>query len=137
MAFASPVLPFKFNTENAILFTCRFTKFTLNKFSIKLILKINLSHRKASDNEFYRPKGAKMKLVFNEINKNFELGVEITCVLGQVSTLMLALANKHESIDDKERLNATYLLSGILLDIASTLDDYALKDTKATKEQRK
>lgn len=76
-----------------------------------------------------------MKLVFNEINKNFELGVEITCVLGQVSTLMLALANKHESIDDKERLNATYLLSGILLDIASTLDDYALKDTKATKEQ--
>ncbi|ERJ28934.1 hypothetical protein ATCC51561_383 [Campylobacter concisus ATCC 51561] len=50
---------------------------------------------------------------------------------------MLALANKHESIDDKERLNATYLLSGILLDIASTLDDYALKDTKATKEQRK
>ena len=59
---ASPVLPFKFNTENAILFTCRFTKFTLNKFSIKLILKINLSHRKASDNEFYRPKGAKMKL---------------------------------------------------------------------------
>ena len=78
-----------------------------------------------------------MKLVFNEINKNFELGIEITCVLGQVSTLMLALANKHESIDDKERLNATYLLSGILLDIASTLDDYALKDTKATKEKRK
>ena len=78
-----------------------------------------------------------MKLVFNEINKNFELGVEITCVLNQVSTLMLALANKHESIDDEERLNATYLLSGILLDIASTLDDYALKDTKATKEQRK
>lgn len=78
-----------------------------------------------------------MKLVFNEINKNFELGIEITCVLGQVSTLMLALANKHESIDDEERLNATYLLSGILLDIASTLDDYALKDTKATKEQRK
>ncbi|WP_107830123.1 hypothetical protein [Campylobacter concisus] len=78
-----------------------------------------------------------MKLVFNEINKNFELGVEITCVLRQVSTLMLALANKHESIDDNERLNATYLLSGILLDIASTLDDYALKDTKATKEQRK
>ena len=78
-----------------------------------------------------------MKLVFNEINKNFELGVEITCVLNQVSTLMLALANKHESIDDNERLNATYLLSGILLDIASTLDDYALKDTKATKEQRK
>ena len=78
-----------------------------------------------------------MKLVFNEINKNFELGIEIICVLGQVSTLMLALANKHESIDDKERLNATYLLSGILLDIASTLDDYALKDTKATKEQRK
>lgn len=77
-----------------------------------------------------------MKLVFNEINKNFELGVEITCVLNQVSTLMLALANKHESIDDNERLNATYLLSGILLDIASTLDDYALKDTKATKEQR-
>lgn len=77
-----------------------------------------------------------MKLVFNEINKNFELGVEITCVLGQVSTLMLALANKHESIDDEERLNATYLLSGILLDIASTLDDYALKDTKATKEQK-
>lgn len=77
-----------------------------------------------------------MKLVFNEINKNFELGVEVTCVLGQVSTLMLALANKHESIDDKERLNATYLLSGILLDIASTLDDYALKDTKATKEQK-
>ena len=76
-----------------------------------------------------------MKLVFNEINKNFELGVEITCVLGQVSTLMLALANNHESIDDNERLNATYLLSGILLDIASTLDDYALKDTKATKEQ--
>lgn len=76
-----------------------------------------------------------MKLVFNELNKNFELGVEITCVLGQVSTLMLALANKHESIDDKERLNATYLLSGILLDIASTLDDYSLKDTKATKEQ--
>lgn len=56
------MLPFKFNTENAILFTCRFTKFTLNKFSIKLILKINLSHRKAGDNEFYRPKGAKMKL---------------------------------------------------------------------------
>ena len=78
-----------------------------------------------------------MKLVFNEINKNFELGVEITCVLNQVSTLMLALANKHESIDDNERLNATYLLSGILLDIASTLDDYAIKDTKATKEQRK
>ena len=78
-----------------------------------------------------------MKLVFNEINKNFELGIEITCVLNQVSTLMLALANKHESIDDEERLNATYLLSGILLDIASTLDDYALKDTKATKEQRK
>ncbi|WP_103640988.1 hypothetical protein [Campylobacter concisus] len=78
-----------------------------------------------------------MKLVFNEINKNFELGIEITCVLGQVSTLMLALANKHESIDDEERLNATYLLSGILLDIASTLDDYALKGTKATKEQRK
>ena len=78
-----------------------------------------------------------MKLVFNEINKNFELGVEITCVLNQVSTLMLALANKHESIDDNERLNATYLLSGILLDIASTLEDYALKDTKATKEQRK
>lgn len=78
-----------------------------------------------------------MKLVFNEISENFELGVEITCVLGQVSTLMLALANKHESIDDNERLNATYLLSGILLDIASTLDDYALKDTKATKEQRK
>ena len=78
-----------------------------------------------------------MKLVFNEINKNFELGVEITCVLNQVSTLMLALANKHESIDDNERLNATYLLSGILLDIASTLDDYALKDTKATKEQKK
>ena len=78
-----------------------------------------------------------MKLVFNEINKNFELGIEITCVLNQVSTLMLALANKHESIDDNERLNATYLLSGILLDIASTLDDYALKDTKATKEQRK
>ena len=78
-----------------------------------------------------------MKLVFNEINKNFELGVEITCVLNQVSTLMLALANKHESIDDNERLNATYLLSGILLDIASTLDDYALKDTEATKEQRK
>ena len=78
-----------------------------------------------------------MKLVFNEINKNFDLGIEITCVLGQVSTLMLALANKHESIDDKERLNATYLLSGILLDIASTLDDYALKDTKATKEQKK
>ncbi|WP_103585555.1 hypothetical protein [Campylobacter concisus] len=77
-----------------------------------------------------------MKLVFNEINKNFELGIEITCVLNQVSTLMLALANKHESIDDEERLNATYLLSGILLDIASTLDDYALKDTKATKEQR-
>ena len=77
-----------------------------------------------------------MKLVFDELNKNFELGVEITCVLGQVSTLMLALANKHESIDDKERLNATYLLSGILLDIASTLDDYALKDTKATKEQK-
>lgn len=76
-----------------------------------------------------------MKLVFNEISENFELGVEITCVLGQVSTLMLALANKHESIDDNERLNATYLLSGILLDIASTLDDYALKDTKATKEQ--
>lgn len=76
-----------------------------------------------------------MKLVFNEINKNFELGVEVTCVLGQVSTLMLALANKHESIDDEERLNATYLLSGILLDIASTLDDYALKDAKATKEQ--
>lgn len=59
---ASSVLPFKFNTENAILFTCCFTKFTLNKFSIKLILKINLSHRKAGDNEFYRPKGAKMKL---------------------------------------------------------------------------
>ena len=78
-----------------------------------------------------------MKLVFNEINKNFELGVEITCVLNQVSTLMLALANKHESIDDNERLNATYLLSGILLDIASTLDNYAIKDTKATKEQRK
>ena len=78
-----------------------------------------------------------MKLVFNEISENFELGVEITCVLNQVSTLMLALANKHESIDDNERLNATYLLSGILLDIASTLDDYALKDTKATKEQRK
>ena len=78
-----------------------------------------------------------MKLVFNELNENFELGVEVTCVLGQVSTLMLALANKHESIDDKERLNATYLLSGILLDIASTLVDYALKDTKATKEQRK
>ena len=78
-----------------------------------------------------------MKLVFNEINKNFELGIEITCVLNQVSTLMLALANKQESIDDEERLNATYLLSGILLDIASTLDDYALKDTKATKEQRK
>lgn len=78
-----------------------------------------------------------MKLVFNEISENFELGVEVTCVLGQVSTLMLALANKHESIDDKERLNATYLLSGILLDIASTLDNYALKDTKATKEQRK
>ena len=78
-----------------------------------------------------------MKLVFNEISENFKLGVEVTCVLGQVSTLMLALANKHESIDDKERLNATYLLSGILLDIASTLDDYALKDTKATKEQRK
>ena len=78
-----------------------------------------------------------MKLIFNEINKNFELGVEITCVLEQVSTLMLALANKHESIDNNERLNATYLLSGILLDIASTLDDYALKDTKATKEQRK
>ena len=78
-----------------------------------------------------------MKLVFNEISENFELGVEITCVLGQVSTLMLALANKHESIDDNERQNATYLLSGILLDIASTLDDYALKDTKATKEQRK
>ena len=78
-----------------------------------------------------------MKLVFNELNENFELGVEVTCVLGQVSTLMLELANKHESIDDKERLNATYLLSGILLDIASTLDDYALKDTKATKEQRK
>ena len=78
-----------------------------------------------------------MKLVFNEINKNFELGIEITCVLGQVSTLMLALENKHESIDDNVRLNATYLLSGILLDIASTLDDYALKDTKATKEQRK
>lgn len=78
-----------------------------------------------------------MKLVFNEINKNFELGVEVTCVLNQVSTLMLALANKHESIDDKERLNATYLLSGILLDIASTLDDYAIKDTKAAKEQRK
>jgi len=78
-----------------------------------------------------------MKLVFNEINKNFELGIEITCVLNQVSTLMLALANKHESIDDNERLNATYLLSGILLDIASTLDDYAIKDTKATKEQRK
>lgn len=78
-----------------------------------------------------------MKLVFNEISENFELGVEITCVLGQVSTLMLALANKHESIDDNERLNATYLLSGILLDIASTLDDYALKDTKATKKQRK
>lgn len=78
-----------------------------------------------------------MKLVFNEISENFELGVEITCVLGQVSTLMLALANKHESIDDNERLNATYLLSGILLDIASTLDDYALKDTKATKEQGK
>lgn len=78
-----------------------------------------------------------MKLVFNEINKNFELGVEITCVLNQVSTLMLAIANKHESIDDNERLNATYLLSGILLDIASTLDDYTLKDTKATKEQRK
>ena len=77
-----------------------------------------------------------MKLVFNEINKNFELGIEITCVLGQVSTLMLALANKHESIDDNERLNATYLLSGILLDIASTLDNYALKDTKVTKEQR-
>lgn len=77
-----------------------------------------------------------MKLVFNEINKNFELGVEVTCVLGQVSTLMLALANKHESIDDNERLNATYLLSGILLDIASTLDNYALKDTKVTKEQR-
>ncbi len=77
-----------------------------------------------------------MKLVFNEINKNFELGIEITCVLGQVSTLMLALANKHESIDDEERLNATYLLSGILLDIASTLDDYAVKDTKATKEQK-
>ncbi|OUT11120.1 hypothetical protein B9N62_07240 [Campylobacter concisus] len=77
-----------------------------------------------------------MKLVFNEINKNFELGIEITCVLGQVSTLMLALANKHESIDDNERLNATYLLSGILLDIASTLDDYSLKDTKATKEQK-
>ena len=76
-----------------------------------------------------------MKLVFNEISENFELGVEVTCVLGQVSTLMLALANKHESIDDNERLNATYLLSGILLDIASTLDDYALKDTKATKEQ--
>ena len=78
-----------------------------------------------------------MKLVFNEISENFKLGVEVTCVLGQVSTLMLALANKHESIDDNERLNATYLLSGILLDIASTLDDYALKDTKATKEQRK
>lgn len=78
-----------------------------------------------------------MKLVFNEISENFELGVEITCVLNQVSTLMLAIANKHESIDDNERLNATYLLSGILLDIASTLDDYALKDTKATKEQRK
>ena len=78
-----------------------------------------------------------MKLIFNEINKNFELGVEATCVLGQVSTLMLALSNKHESIDDKERLNATYLLSVILLDIASTLDNYALKDTKATKEQRK
>lgn len=78
-----------------------------------------------------------MKLVFNEISENFELGVEVTCVLGQVSTLMLALANKHESIDDNERLNATYLLSGILLDIASTLDNYALKDTKATKEQRK
>ena len=78
-----------------------------------------------------------MKLVFNEISENFELGVEITCVLNQVSTLMLAMANKHESIDDNERLNATYLLSGILLDIASTLDDYALKDTKATKEQRK
>ena len=78
-----------------------------------------------------------MKLVFNEISENFKLGVEVTCVLNQVSTLMLALANKHESIDDEERLNATYLLSGILLDIASTLDDYALKDTKATKEQRK
>ena len=78
-----------------------------------------------------------MKLVFNEISENFKLGVEVTCVLGQVSTLMLALANKHESIDDNARLNATYLLSGILLDIASTLDDYALKDTKATKEQRK
>jgi hypothetical protein len=78
-----------------------------------------------------------MKLVFNEINKNFELGIEITCVLNQVSTLMLAIANKHESIDDEERLNATYLLSGILLDIASTLDDYAVKDKKATKEQRK
>ena len=77
-----------------------------------------------------------MKLVFNEISENFELGVEITCVLNQVSTLMLAIANKHESIDDNERLNATYLLSGILLDIASTLDNYALKDTKVTKEQR-
>ena len=63
---ASPVLPFKFNTENAILFTCRFTKFTLNKFSIKLILKINLSHRKASDNEFYRSKkgGGKNEVIF-------------------------------------------------------------------------
>ena len=77
-----------------------------------------------------------MKLVFNEISENFELGIEITCVLNQVSTLMLAIANKHESIDDNERLNATYLLSGILLDIASTLDNYALKDTKVTKEQR-
>ena len=78
-----------------------------------------------------------MKLIFEELNDNFDLVNEIPPLLNQVSTLMLALANKHESIDDKERLNATYLLSGILLDIASTLDDYALKDTKATKEQRK
>ena len=68
------MLPFKFNTENAILFTCHFTKFTLNKFSIKLILKINLSHRKASDNEFYRPKGAKMKLYLLQKSELF-LGI--------------------------------------------------------------
>ena len=76
-----------------------------------------------------------MKLVFDELNDSGDLVDEVVPLLNQVSTLMLALANKHESIDDKERLNATYLLSGILLDIASTLDDYALKDTKATKEQ--
>ena len=50
-------------------------------YIVKLILKINLSHRKAGDNEFYRPKGAKMKLYLLQKNKLILRTVFFICSL--------------------------------------------------------